>query len=129
MNQKVRLFLIEQCIKGKTIYHHSIGDLLGLDLSSASPKKLIQLELDAISAFEYKNGRPLLSSAVIYKQKSDHDLDPSFYNLCERLKIGRAEELQQEFFRFSEFQSCQKFWKTSDNYDKYAENIGITALK
>jgi hypothetical protein len=122
MNQKVRLFLIDQCVKNRPIYYQSVSHLLGLDFSSATQRQILSQELDEISVYEHKNGRPLLSSAAIYKQSDDHDYDQGFLRLCEKLGIGNAFELQRQFFRFTEFQACKVFWENTENYKAFASS-------
>lgn len=117
MNQEIRKFLIDQCVKGQPIYYEAIGKMLSLNLELESDRNILSKTLGDISAFEYKSNRPLISSIAIYKQKNDHGY--GFYNLCEELKIGKASQLSQQLFGFTQIEECKTFWKKSENYKAY----------
>ncbi len=117
MNQEIRQFLIDQCVKGESIYYEVIGQRLRLNLSIESDRHILSSTLGEISAFEHENNRPLISSIVIYKQKNDHG--HGFYNLCEELGIGKASKLEKEFYGFTQIEECKKFWQKSENYQAY----------
>lgn len=72
MNQEVRKFLIDQCVKGEPVYYETIGQMLGLDLGEPADRLVLSKTLGEISAYEYRNERPLVSAIAIYKQKNDH---------------------------------------------------------
>ena len=117
MNQEVRKFLIDQCIKGEPIYYETIGKKLSLNLGLESDRHILSKTLGEISAYEYENKRPLISSIAIYKQKNDHGY--GFYNLCEELKIGKASKLSKQLYGFTQIEECKKFWNKPENYDAY----------
>lgn len=119
MNQEVRKFLIDQCVKGQPIYYEAIGQILGLDLDLESQRQILSKTLGEISAFEHENGRPLISSIAIYKQKNDHGY--GFYNLCEELGIGKASKLSKELYGFTQIEECKRFWQKPENYKAFAE--------
>ena len=117
MNQEVRKFLIDQCVKGQPIYYEAVGQMLGLNLALDPDRHILSKTLGEISAFEYNNDRPLISSIAIYKQKNDHGY--GFYNLCEELKIGKASHLSEQLFGFTQIEECKRFWKKPENYKAY----------
>lgn len=119
MNQEVRKFLIDQCVKGEPIYYEVIGRMLGIDLGLESQRQILSRTLGEISTFEHANNRPLISSIAIYKQKNDHGY--GFYNLCEELKIGKATKLSKELYGFTQMETCKQFWKKKENYNAFIE--------
>lgn len=46
MNQKVRMFLIDQCIKEQPIYYEAIGQIIGLDLDLESQPQILSKTFD-----------------------------------------------------------------------------------
>lgn len=120
MNQKVRKFLIDQCVNGQPIYYEEIGQMLGLDLGLESQRQILSKTLVEISTFEYENDRPLISSIAIYKQKNDHGF--GFYNLCEELGIGKASKLSKELYGFTQIEKCKRFWQKQENYKAFAHS-------
>lgn len=99
MNQEVRKFLIDQCVKGQPVYYESIGQILSMDLGLESHRQILNKTLGEISAFDHGHSRPLISSIAIYKHKNDHG--HGFYNLCEELGIGKASKLSKELYAFT----------------------------
>jgi hypothetical protein len=95
MNQEVRKLLIDQCVKGQPIYYEEIGQILGLDLGLESQRQILSKTLGEISAFEHEQGRPLISSITIYKQKNDHGYGffyfrtPSCLRQAYQISLGR----------------------------------------
>lgn len=118
MNQKIRIFLINQCIKGEPIFYEEIGKMLSLDLSQESDRYILSTTLGTISAYEFNNGRPLISSIAIYKSRNDHGY--GFYDLCEELHIGKAKKLLKELYGFSQIEECKRFWRKKENFDAFA---------
>ncbi len=119
MNQEVRKFLIDQCVKGEPIYYEVIGRMLKLDLKLESHRQILSRTLGEISAYEHENVRPLISSIAIYKQKNDHGY--GFYSLCEELGIGKANKLSQKLYGFTQIEECKLFWQKAENYNAFAE--------
>lgn len=117
MNQEVRKFLIDQCVKGVPIYYEAIGKILNLNLALDSDRHILSKTLGEISTFEHENDRPLISSIAIYKQKNDHGF--GFYNLCQELGIGKASKLSKELYGFTQMEFCKQFWKKPENYKAY----------
>nr|WP_315224517.1 DUF3883 domain-containing protein [uncultured Flavobacterium sp.] len=117
MNHGIREFLIDQCVKGQPIYYEDIGQILNLNLGLDSDRHILSKTLGEISVFEFENERPLISAIAIYKQKNDHGY--GFYNLCEELKIGKAKQLHEMLFGFTQIEECKRFWKKPENYNAY----------
>lgn len=61
MNQEVRKFLIDQCVKGQPIYYEAIGQILDVDLGLESQRQILSKTLGEISAFEHEQGRPSIT--------------------------------------------------------------------
>jgi len=118
MNQEIRKFLINQCVKGEPIYYEVISQKLGLNLSLDSDRYILSKTLGDISTLEYENGRPLISSIAIYKQKNDHGY--GFYSLCEELGIGNASKLENELYGFTQMGKCKEFWQKEENYQAFS---------
>ena len=96
MNQEIRKFLIDQCVKGEPIFYEVIARKLNLNLGEISDRNKMSRILEEISTFEYENGRPLISAIVIYKQSNDQG--NGFFTLCEVLGIGTAKQLNKSFY-------------------------------
>ena len=126
MNQEIRKFLIDQCVKGEPVYYEVIANKLNLNLSLDSDRHILSTTLGEISAYEHKFDRPLISSIAIYKQKNDHGF--GFYNLCEELGIGKAVKLSKELYGFTQLEACKQFWRKPENYDAFA-NTSISKKK
>lgn len=118
MNQEIRKFLIDQCVKGEPIYYEVIGKMLNINLALDSDRHFLSKTLAEISTFEYENSRPLISSIAIYKLKNDHGF--GFYKLCQELGIGKASKLSKELYGFTQIEECKKFWKKPENYNAFA---------
>jgi len=120
MNQDIRKLLIDQAVKGIPIAYGIIGEKLNLDLSSISDRNSLSKTLGEISAFEHENGRPLISSMAIYKDNSTNDYHGiGFYNVCEELGIGKAKNLQERFYAFTQMEMCKDFWQDKRNYENF----------
>lgn len=119
MNQEIRKFLIDQCVKGQPVYYEDVAQRLKLDLSLPAHRDILSKELGDISAFEHENGRPLISAAAIYKTTNDHG--PGFYKISEALGFGKASKLAANNFGIEEFNKSQKFWQNTDNYDAFID--------
>lgn len=119
MNQKIRKYLIDQCVLGEPIYYEEIGKRLSLNLALESDRLILKKTLGDISAYEHKNGRPLVSTAAIYKAGNGHGY--GFYKLCQELDIGNAKKLRKKEFGFIEFQKSAEFWQNKTHYQKFFE--------
>jgi hypothetical protein len=94
--------------------------MLKLNLALDSDRTILSNTLGEISTFEFQNDRPLLSSIAIYKQTNDHGF--GFYGLCEDLKIGKAKELQERLYGFTQMEDCKIYWNNKSNYDNFYVN-------
>lgn len=117
MNQEIRKYLIDQCVLGQPIYYENVAEKINLNLALDKDRLILSKTLGEISAYEFKNGRPLISSIAIYKTANDHG--NGFYNLCEELGIGKASKLKKEFYGFTELEKSKKFWKNDFNYQEF----------
>lgn len=117
MNQEIRKFLIDQCVLEEPIYYEEIAKKLNLNLALDKDRHILSTTLGEISAYEYENGRPLISSIAIYKNQNDHG--NGFYNLCQELGIGKANKLKKEFYGFTALENSKKFWSQDFNYKQF----------
>lgn len=121
MNETVRKHLIEIARKGKTITYQELSDQCKLRLimrESEFARAEIGRILGEISAFEYNNSRPLISSLVI--SKGDNYQGDGFYKLCEELGFGNWKKLKNDIsFEIGQMNACYEFWKDDNNYLKY----------
>ncbi|WP_259016802.1 hypothetical protein [Emticicia fluvialis] len=117
MNQQIRQYLIDQCIKGIPVNYEDVSVKLNLNLALERDRDILSRTLGEISEYEFKNGRPLISSIAIYKQANDHG--DGFYQLCEDLGIGKKKQLKEQYYGFSEIQKCKEFWKKDFNYQSF----------
>lgn len=117
MNQEIRKFLIDQCVKGKPVYYEEVGKILDLDLSLQSDRQILSNTLGGVSEYEHSQGRPLISSIAIYKSKNDHGY--GFYNLCAELGLGSSKKLQEELFGFTQIEASKKFWQNERNFNSF----------
>jgi hypothetical protein len=118
MNERVRSVLIELARQGKTITYQELSDQCQLGLimrESEFARAEIGRILGEISAYEHKNGRPLLSSLVI--SKGDNYQGDGFYKLCEELGFGNWKKLKNDIsFEIGQMNSCYSFWKNDKTY-------------
>lgn len=123
--RKVRSFLIEFIRKTGTetpyIHYQELCTSCGLKLdmrNNPHDRLIIGEILGNISAYEYSNGRPLLSSVVVSKSFEQGD---GFYKLCEELCIGKWRQLKKSRADFAMTKECSTFWQNNINYNKYKE--------
>jgi hypothetical protein len=123
MNMHVRKYLIEVARqKDKFVYY---GDVvkeckLNINLSIPSDHDVLSNILSEVSTYEHDNGRPLLTSLVIYKDSSKNDHGEGFYKLAQSLGLGDKKKLRNELFGFSEATKCREFWQDENNYSQFA---------
>lgn len=117
MNQEIRKFLIDQCVLGEPIYYEEVAKRLNLNLALDNDRHILSKTLGEISAYEYENGRPLISSIAIYKNENDHG--NGFYNLCQELGVGKSSKLKKEFYGFTALEKSKEFWKEDFNYQQF----------
>jgi hypothetical protein len=119
MNPEVRKYLIDQCVLGQPICYEDVAAKLSLNLSNINDRQILSNTLGEISAYEFSNGRPLISSIAIYKNLNDHG--NGFYELCEELGIGKSSKLKKEFYGFTQIEKSKEFWKDEFNYQSFYE--------
>ena len=109
--RRTREILIKYASKGHFITY---GDLikearLNLDMSSPYDRGLLGKILGAISDYEHSDGRPLLSSVAVSKDKHHSD---GFYKLAEELGYGKWEQLKTEYLAMTEMSKTFDYWKS-----------------
>jgi hypothetical protein len=87
-----RLITVAQRPEG-TIAYSDAGALIGLDMENPADRNEIAELLGDISTAEVAEGRPMLSSVVIYKDGTG--LGQGFFKLARRL--GRAQANEDDF--------------------------------
>lgn len=121
MNTEVRDMLIEIARKKRIIYYQELCDGCKLPLNMRdNPQDRLEIGsiLGEISTYEYKNGRPLLSSLVLARSGEEGD---GFYKLCEELGItGDWKRLKRDgVFAAMEIKRCHEFWDDNTKYQNY----------
>lgn len=123
MNEIVRKKLIELARQRgeQTITYQELSDQCNLGLvmrDSEFARAEIGRILGAISEYENKNKRPLLSSLVLSKG-SAYEGD-GFFKLCEELGFGPWRKLQKDVtFPSIQMRRCYDFWKDDIKYAQY----------
>ncbi len=121
MEREIRSKLIELA-RNKTPWSYSQLNeqlQLGLDFKNGYERDLIGEFLGNISIYEYKKGRPLLSSLIIHKS-SDKEQGNGFYKLCSEIYGKDWKELKADKnFELERMKDCYSFWKDNENYKKY----------
>ncbi len=119
MNKKVRSYLIELARKKQTCYYQQLCDDCNLGLvmrESEFARAEIGRILGAISEYEHKNERPLLSALVI--SKGDNYQGDGFYKLAEELGFGKWQKLKKDIsFEIGQMNACYEFWDDNANYE------------
>lgn len=124
MDKGVRKYLIEIARqKDKFIYYSDVVKdcNLQINLSIPSDHDILSNILSEVSTYEHENGRPLLTSLVIYKDSSKNDHGEGFYKLAQSLGLGDKKKLRNELFGFSEATNCRNFWQDEKRYSQFAE--------
>ncbi|MFT7611735.1 MAG: hypothetical protein ACI9J3_000681 [Parvicellaceae bacterium] len=119
----IRNILIELAVKNKTTTYARLNAELytGYDFRDAADRDSFNEDVEAISIVEVKNGRPPLSSVVVYKSgsSSKHVLE-SLYDICEEL-YGLSPETTKPNSKFlkSMQAKCHEYWTVSGNYNQF----------
>lgn len=121
--QKVRLYLIKLASKNTFISYQKLSYVCGLKLNMKlriDRAKIGEL-LDAISRYEHKHSRPLLSGIVV---NSKATYGPGFYSLYNELKTKNWEE-PEETIKFTSriILNCAKFWQDEQNKKQFENYI------
>ena len=124
MNKNVRKYLIEIARqKDKFTYYSDVvkNCKLDINLNFLPDHDILSEILSEVSTFEHENGRPLLTSIVIYKDSNKNDHGKGFYKLAQSLGLGDKTKLRNELFGFSEATRCREFWHIEDNHSQFKE--------
>ncbi len=119
MDYQLREYLIDLCVKGKTISYQILSNecKLGLDMASPGDRSKIAGLLGEISTYEHTYGRPLLTAIVVTKKtQSEGD---GFYKLGEILGFGPWYTLKKNFFDVEQIKLCFEFWSNTVNYNNF----------
>lgn len=117
--KKVREELINYSSRKSTITYQKLSNLTGLELDMQDPshRNRIAEILGNISAFEFSNERPLLSSVVLNTNNYEGD---GYFKLCEELGFGNWESLKRDKkFAKTRINECYEFWSDKDNIDSF----------
>lgn len=129
MNSRVRDFLIQKAKSNKTATYQEVSDecSLGLFMTEGDhPRAEIGRILGEIGEYEYRNGRPILSSIVITSISNSHG--DGFYRLCEHLGLGYAKKLKNDDFGIIQMRECFDYWKNADQSQLvYSNNVENTS--
>lgn len=109
---RVRELLIAIAATDKFYYYSDLIKDAGLNLNMSKPAdrgKIGQL-LGAISAYEHRQGRPMLSSLVVTKNFEQGD---GFFKLAEELGFGNWRVLKEDGkFEREMIESTRNYWST-----------------
>jgi len=102
----VRAFLVQTArLRGLTNYT-AAGPVVGLDMASEVGRILIAQVLDAINTEEVNEGRPMISSLVIYQKEGRPG--PGFFT-CAR-GLGRLKGKDEDGFWVKEVLAVHTWW-------------------
>lgn len=124
MEKQVREYLIKVARqKDNFVYYSDVvkNCNLNINLSVPSDHDVLNDILSEVSTYEHENGRPLLTSLVIYKDSSKNDHGEGFYKLAQSLGLGDKKKLRNDLFGFSEATKCRAFWQNETKYTQFAE--------
>lgn len=123
MNEIVRQKLINLArARGEqTITYQELSDQCYLNLTmrdSEFARAEIGRILGAVSEYEEKHKRPLLSALVLTKGSGYEG--HGFFKLCEQLNYGPWKKLQKDVaFPAIQMKRCYDFWKNDENFSLY----------
>ena len=123
VNREIREMLIELAVKNKTITYSKLNmDAdAGYNFQDPDERDSFNEDLEAISMSEVKNGRPPLSSVVVYKSGSvGKSILESLYNMCEEpYDLSPDTTKPNTKFLKSLQAKCHEYWKVSDHYKQF----------
>ena len=123
VNREIRETLIDLAVENKTITFSRLntGADTGYNFQIPSDRDEFNEDLEAISLSEVKNGRPPLSSLVVYKGgSSSKQILESFYDMCEELYELDPETTKPNSKFLKGLQAkCHEYWKVSDNFKQF----------
>ena len=123
MNRQIRDTLIDLAVKNETITFSRLNTAsdTGYDFRDPEDREEFNDDLEAISLSETKNGRPPLTSLVLYKggSTSKQNLE-SFYDMCEELYDLSPETTKPNAKFLKSLQAkCHEYWKVSENFREF----------
>jgi len=108
--RRIREILIEIASKRSVITYSEliIKAKLDLDMNAPYDRGVIGRLLGSVSAFEYEEERPMLSSVVITVSGKQGD---GFFRLAEELGFGDWKKLKnEEVFEYEEMSRTHDYW-------------------
>lgn len=121
INLDIKNLLIKAARNDKPITYGTVMNKLGLKTNNPNDRAELSKLLATISEQEHKEGRPLISSMVMYSDLEGHG--GGFYELAENLGFGKRKKLITDLFGYTEMRRCHDFWKQDENYYKLTTNI------
>jgi hypothetical protein len=123
VNRQIRETLIDLAFENKTITFSRLNtdSDTGYNFQTPSDRDEFNEDLEAISLSEVKNGRPPLSSLVVYKGgSSSKQILESFYDMCEELYDLSPETTKPNSKFLKSLQAkCHEYWKDSNNFKEF----------
>jgi len=120
---EIRNKLIELAVKNRTTTYARLNAELytGYDFRDPADRESFNEDVEAISISEVQNGRPPLSSVVVYKSgSSSKPLLENLYNICEELYDLSPETTKPNSKFLKSLQAkCHEYWADSDNYTQF----------
>ena len=125
VNRQIRDTLIDLAVENKTITFSRLNTASdnGYDFRDPEDREEFNDDLEAISLSETKNGRPPLTSLVLYKggSTSKQNLE-SFYDMCEELYDLSPETTKPNAKFLKRLQAkCHEYWKVSENFREFGQ--------
>jgi len=123
VDPEMREALIELAVQNKTITYSKLNNDFdtGYDFRNPDDRDGFSEDVEAISYSEVKNGRPPLSSLVVYKSgSSSKQILENLYAMCEELYDFSPETTKPNSKLLKSMQSkCHEYWKIKENYKAF----------
>jgi hypothetical protein len=123
VNREIKETLIDLAVENKTITFSRLNTAsdTGYNFQIPSDRDEFNEDLEAISLSEVKNGRPPLSSLVVYKGgSSSKQILESLYDMCKELYDLSPETAKPNSKFFKSLQvKCHEYWEVSDNFKQF----------
>ena len=123
VNRQIRETLIDLAVENKTITFSRLNQDsdTGYNFQTPADRDEFNEDLEAISLSEVKNGRPPLSSLVVYKGgSSSKQILEGFYDMCEELYELSPETTKPNSKFLKELQAkCHEYWKIRENFREF----------
>ncbi len=121
--KRVRLYLINLASENMFISYQILSDECGLNLNMklGIDRAKMGVLLDAISIYEHKHSRPLLSGIVVNYNAT---YGPGFYSLYDLLK-DKSWVRSKRNIKFTEkiIKQCVAFWQDEQNRKQFGKYI------